>query len=185
MESSMNGSGSLGLGITQQRSGPASPSISTSGNTLVDPDIPRTPAVTSSCQIWPTVCIKSLDWGNKKDPVYDLEKPCHGYPGLTKLICKHPGFEAFQSFKDLHIKSLLYYQAELDEIRKDLHIQEWVDHRLSSFDDAAKLSSRADILCNREGKADEEKSQMDLVDRMRTVLKTYSKIISGKGCYKC
>jgi len=174
MGSQINGSEFPGLRLRQPTSGPSSPSISDSGNTLVESEAQRTPSVTSSCQINPTICNKPIDWENEKDPANDLEVPCHGWPELTKVICEHPSFEAFQSFKDLHIKSLLYYQAELAQIRKELHLQEWVDHRLNPFKDAYTLSSRADTLLLCDGKADIQKAQIDLVRRMRTLLKEYS-----------
>jgi hypothetical protein len=163
-------------------SGPSSPSTtSTSEKTLVEPDVQRTPSVTSSCQLWPEVCCKPVDWEDQKDSVFDLTKPCHGWPELTKVICKQPSFEAFPSYKDLHIKSLLYYQAQLDGIRRDLHKQEWIDHRLNPFEDAYTLSSRADTLLLCDGKTGDEGAQIDKVKEMRTVLKEYSKVIFQKG----
>jgi hypothetical protein len=171
----MNDSGDSGLGLHQQTSGPSSPrSISTSGNTLVDPDVQRTPSIPRSCPIWPTVCNQPVEWTNEKDPINDLNHPCHGWPDLAKLMSENPGLEAFQSFKDLHIKSLLYYQAQLDGMRKDLHLHEWADHRLSTFPNAAKLSSRADTLLLCEGKTEEQRAQIDKVNKMRIVLKDYS-----------
>lgn len=98
------------------------------------------------------------------------------------MIAKNPGFEAFPSYKDLHIKSLLYYQAELAEIKKELHIQEWVDHRLNPFENAYTLSSRVDTLLLCDDKTEAEKTaQIDLVKKMRIVLKDYSKVIVQNG----
>ncbi|KAE9378488.1 hypothetical protein N431DRAFT_501113 [Stipitochalara longipes BDJ] len=116
-----------------------------------------------------------VDSGRKSvDSVYDLTKPCHGWPELANVICKQPGFEAFPSYKDLHIKSLLYYQAELDGIRRELHEQEWIDHRLNPFEDAYTLSSRADTLLLCDGETGDKGAQIDKVKRMRIVLKEYS-----------
>jgi hypothetical protein len=36
--------------------------------------------------------------------------------------------QAFTAFTDLNVKSLLYYQAQLTEIRKRLHMIGWEDH---------------------------------------------------------
>ena len=87
-------------------SGPSSPSVSTSEDTLVGSESRRTPSITSSCRIWPSICTQSLPRkGDRNDCANNLEKPCHGWPELTQLITENPSFEAFQSFRDLHIKS--------------------------------------------------------------------------------
>jgi hypothetical protein len=109
------------------------------------------------------------EYDSKLDVEEDLECPLQGYPTLAKLIAKYPDFEAFQSFKDLNIKSLLYYQAELDELRKDLHRQEWRDYREDSFEGAAKCCVRADNLV-----MDANNDQMKLIKRIRGILKEYS-----------
>jgi hypothetical protein len=179
MESSMNDSGVSGSELQQQTSEPSSPrSISSSSNTLVNPDIQQTPSIPRSCPIWPDICDKTPDWEDKNDPGKNLEDPCHGWPELAQWMCEYPALETFQSFKDLHVKSLLYYQAELAGMRKKLHFQEWADHRAGKFKFASRLSSRADLLLFLEGKPEAGASkQIDLVKKMRGVLKEYSKVI--------
>src|SRR6266496_2111991 len=63
------------------------------------------------------------------DPKDDLSRPLHGWPELAKTIEKYPDFEAFPTFRDLNIKSLLYYQCQLSQLREELHEIEWMDHR--------------------------------------------------------
>jgi hypothetical protein len=63
------------------------------------------------------------------DATKGLEQPCHGWPSLAHAIADNPCFEIFQTFRDLNIKSLLYYQAQLDQLRKELEALEWEDYR--------------------------------------------------------
>lgn len=113
---------------------------------------------------------------NKLEPENDLEQPLHGWPELSKLIADNPGFEAFPVFRELHIKSLLYYQAELDDLRTQLHRLEWKDHRdHRRFDRCEELSERVDVLLRCRDK-EEKKAQMqiNLITKIRKVLKEYS-----------
>jgi hypothetical protein len=55
------------------------------------------------------------------DPADDVNFPVPGWPSLANLISENRALEAFPSFADLSIKSLLYYQAELVYLRKALH----------------------------------------------------------------
>ncbi|PQE03097.1 hypothetical protein CJF31_00011630 [Rutstroemia sp. NJR-2017a BVV2] len=101
-----------------------------SGAPIVPPSVPTSTASSSptACSSTgstsekpPEPCEANRDYG---DP---HENPLLGWPSVTQLIVKHPDFEAFQIFKDLNIKSLLYYQAELEELRRRLHILEHED----------------------------------------------------------
>lgn len=106
-----------------------------------------------------------------KDPEDDLSCPLQGYPKLAKQIVDYPDFEAFQSFKDLSIKSLLYYQAELDDIRRDLHNLEWKDFHT---EDGREYCVRADHLLQTGDEDDDRaKRQLSLITTMRRVLKDY------------
>jgi hypothetical protein len=143
------------------------------------------PTVTDSARSKPT-CLSCLeiyrtlseDEKEKWPPTKNLELPCHGWPGLANLMVKKPGFESFQAFRDLHIKSLLYYQAELVKIREDLHKLEWKNHTNGGFGLSDKLSERVDFLLKTESDfnaGDEGSEQMLKIRKMRTLLKEYSK----------
>jgi len=126
---------------------------------------------------------RSLSVEEQEDwpPVNNLDKPCHGWPAVANLMYKNPGFESFQSFRDLHVKSLLYYQGELDQFRIELHQLEWLDHTEGSFKFHEKLSRNMGFLfrSRRDGASDSEGSnQILMIERMRVVLKEYSKILS-------
>ncbi|KAJ8065317.1 hypothetical protein OCU04_006008 [Sclerotinia nivalis] len=68
-------------------------------------------------------------WEEDTDPFKDPEKPLPGWPLVSKLIAKYPDLEAFKAFRDLNVKSLLYYQAELENLRMKLHQAEYNEYR--------------------------------------------------------
>jgi hypothetical protein len=80
-----------------------------------------------------------------------------------------PGLESFQPFRDLNIKSLLYYQAELVQLRQDLHALEWEDHRKGGG--AVLLCENVDKLLA----SAQFSEQLSKVKEIRGVLKEYSK----------
>lgn len=103
----------------------------------------------------------------------DVNKVVPGWPALAKLISERPALESFPSFADLNIKSLLYYQAELISLRKDLHKAEWADHRTSDEEDSSKFADALDFLliC---GNSEEKPEQWELIERIRIVLEKYN-----------
>jgi hypothetical protein len=170
-------SGYFSAGTTLTNSGPECAGCSEIWLSLSPPDKER---------YWPSV------------PVKDLKQPCHGYPALANLMFNNPGFQSFQAFRDLHIKSLLYYQVKLDTIRNELHKLEWEDHCKGTFEYHEKLSINPGFLVKdetypgargtssaatvgNEGSegveaAEEGKNkQICKVEEMRKVLKDYSK----------
>jgi hypothetical protein len=143
-------------------------STAQSSPTVVSPPSPTTPIIEET----PNPYAKGPDAAD------DLDNPLHGWPLITKVIVDYPDFESFQSFKDLHIKSLLYYQAELEELRKELHKLEYDDSRTGEQRGLACASLWATNLesflaCEGE-KNPKCRRQWDLVKRIRVVLKEYS-----------
>ncbi|KUJ08852.1 uncharacterized protein LY89DRAFT_741686 [Mollisia scopiformis] len=65
---------------------------------------------------------------NKNSSEDDVNKPVPGWPSLAKTVADTRGFAAFPSFTDLNVKSLLYYQAQLIRLRKELHKTEFEDY---------------------------------------------------------
>ena len=113
----------------------------------------------------------------EEDPEENTEIPLHGWPELAQLITKHSDLEAFQPFRELHIKSLLYYQAELDGLKNKLHYVEWDDHRNGEFKQAGDLGKSVDKLLECEqNKTAEGRLQLELVKKMGQVLKEYSEL---------
>jgi hypothetical protein len=99
-----------------------------------------------------------------------------GWPELTQLIAKHPDLEAFPPYRDLHIKSLLYYQAELDSLRSRLQDIEMFDYRQGQFKQAKNIAKNVDELLDTKDNEQEPGAhyQLDLVNDVRRVLKEYS-----------
>lgn len=85
-----------------------------------------------------------------------------------------PDFEAFQAFRDLNLKSLLYYQAELVSLRERLHALEWQDWRRGDGR-TVEFAKDLEYLFSSEMEADPRvRKQWNLVRRLRSVLKEYS-----------
>ncbi|EHK96120.1 hypothetical protein M7I_8186 [Glarea lozoyensis 74030] len=95
---------------------------------------------------------------------------------VAKVIVDHPGLEAFEPFRDLNVKSLLYYQAELDMLRKQLRKMELKDNQNppvsngGPLDCAASVADLLDTKCLPEG----SRAQLDLITEIRNVLNKYS-----------
>ncbi|KAH0557186.1 hypothetical protein GP486_005022 [Trichoglossum hirsutum] len=102
------------------------------------------------------------------DITKDLNNPVEGWPRVALLMAKTPDFAAFSRFRDLNIKSLLYYQAQLTNLRNKLHEKEYEDAR-GTDEDRRQFASRADFLM-----CSEESDQLKLVREIRIILKEYS-----------
>jgi hypothetical protein len=172
--STYSDSGSL-RPLTRGSTAPSSPSISESGTAVESNG--RSPS--RNCSVYEDCKLNYEYNGVAKTP----EKPCHGWPELTDHIVKNPGFESFQSFRDLNIKSLLYFQAELCSLRRQLHELEWKDHRSGNFSHAEHLCANVEFLVDSEfGQTKRGGKQMRLVKRIRAVLKEYSNILISNCC---
>jgi hypothetical protein len=120
------------------------------------------------------------------DPINNVNCPVHGWPTLAKIIAEKPDLEAFASFTDLNIKSLLYYQAELLTLRKELHRLEWKDNRASDDDSTNYADDLGYLIGDRDAsvKSMENKDpepvplpqQWKLIEKIRTTLDKYSKL---------
>jgi len=111
-------------------------------------------------------------------PEDDLNQVLEGWPSVAKLIKENPGFEAFQSFKDLNIKMLLYYQGELHQLRMRLHKQEWKDsthHSQLAGCEGEFLNESIEHLLESKYKTNiKARKQYDLVVEIRELLGKYS-----------
>jgi hypothetical protein len=108
----------------------------------------------------------------------NVETATPGWPALARTIADNAALEAFPSFADLNVKSLLYYQAELVLLRKKLHFAEFNDHRNG---DATQKKFAGDLqgLINnvRDKPKVEQPKQWQLIEEIRFVLDKYSKPI--------
>ncbi|KAK5635368.1 hypothetical protein RRF57_011080 [Xylaria bambusicola] len=95
--------------------------------------------------------------------------PDEGWPLLAQLMFKRPDFEAFSRFQDLNVKNLLYYQVELDLLRRRLKEQERQDSVSSG--EKRDFAKTAEILI------ESESDQRDQVQKLRTLLREYNEAL--------
>jgi hypothetical protein len=122
--------------------------------------------------------ISSSSTDNLED---DVNIPVDGWPLLANIIAETPDLEAFPTFTDLSIKSLLYYQAELIFLRKQLHEQEWKDfrHPKERGCNARHFATDLELFFLDRDKAikngKQPPQQWLLIEKIRTVQEKYSK----------
>jgi hypothetical protein len=111
--------------------------------------------------------------GDRHDPADGLQ--LRGWPALAKMIAENSSLEAFQAFRDLHVKSLLYYQAELVLLRNKLHAVEFEDSKTGETRDIKGASEfrtdLASLLASRDNKDPKMCKQWTLITQIRGVLK--------------
>jgi hypothetical protein len=127
---------------------------------------------------------------NPKDPLNpanNVNIPVDGWPTLAKIVAQKPDLEAFASFTDLNIKSLLYYQAELMYLRKKLHKVEWRDFRTSNSENSSSYAENLEFLMSDRDNSEESRENGDeepelmpeqwiLIEKIRKTLNKYSNI---------
>ena len=120
-----------------------------------------------------------------RNPANNVNFPVHGWPLLVNIMNQLPRLEAFANFRDLNIKSLLYYQAELIYLRKKLHRVEWNDSRQSQLEKSSSYADNLTFLIKAREHSDESAGsknpvplpeQWTLIERIRTTLDKYSKV---------
>ena len=94
-----------------------------------------------------------------------------GWPRLAQKMAEKRGLESFARFRELNIKNLFYYQAELATLQCQLKFIE--------DDDAGKYTYAKDageLMCPLDATEEPQaREQRDLVLKIRTLLKDYSK----------
>ncbi|KAF2786556.1 hypothetical protein K505DRAFT_259640 [Melanomma pulvis-pyrius CBS 109.77] len=102
------------------------------------------------------------------------ENTVPGWPQLAVLMAKTPDFAAFPRFRDLNIKSLLYYQVQLNLLRTQLLEKEGEDAASDPNGERSGFAERVDYMVEASG---EDSEQFKIVERMRKVLKEYNKAL--------
>jgi hypothetical protein len=112
------------------------------------------------------------------DVADDISAPVPGWPLLAKAMGDNAAFKVFPTFNDLNMKNLLYYQAELDYLRRRLHKAEWRDYRTPSDEETSFFASNFEFLflLRDEALADNQTppEQWVLMNKIREALKEYS-----------
>jgi hypothetical protein len=99
------------------------------------------------------------------------KRPVPGWPRLAELMAQTQDFAAFKRYRDLNIKSLLYYQAEIEMLREKLHEEEWADSQRGN-DQQREYARRIDSMIRSKGKC--TGTQWLTIIDLRKVLKEYS-----------
>jgi hypothetical protein len=99
------------------------------------------------------------------------EEPVPGWPRVAELMAQTQDFTAFKRYRDLNVKSLLYYQAEIEMLRKKLYKEEWADSQRGD-DNQSLYARRIDYMIRSKGK--NTGTQWQTVIELRKVLKEYS-----------
>jgi hypothetical protein len=129
----------------------------------------------------------STDPDDPANPANNVNYPVEGWPTLSKIIAKKPDLEAFASFTDLNIKSLLYYQAELICLRKELHKLEWGDSLAPKNKNPYFYSENLEFLISARDESIESEGsdkpvpmpeQWILIEKIRRTIDKYSEIFS-------
>jgi len=107
------------------------------------------------------------------------EDPVEGWPTVSKMMASTPEWGNLCRFSDLNMKSLLYYQAELFQLRQELHHHEYNDFRNAEpGSSTSEFFSRADFLVA--SKDAEMHKQWDVMVKIREVLKEYSRFFRSR-----
>jgi hypothetical protein len=168
---------------TQRQNHPAMAKSNTSLPRVSDSPLPSPTLSQASTHVDPR---SITDPDDERNPANNVNFPVDGWPTLARIIATKPDLEAFASFPDLGIKSLLYYQAELIYLRKKLHEEEWKDFRTDDIEKSSKYADNLEaLILGREAsieskEKDNENSlplprQWVLIERIRATLKEYSK----------
>ncbi|KAF2464168.1 uncharacterized protein BDR25DRAFT_243221 [Lindgomyces ingoldianus] len=104
--------------------------------------------------------------GYRTSAAQNHHEPIEGWPRLASLMAQNQDFAAFPRFKELNVKSLLYYQCQLARFKKKLLDLEWEDapreENFPMFADELVIS---------------DSEQFKTVKEMRVVLKEYNEAL--------
>lgn len=142
---------------------------STIAYTSSDPSTPTTPDLDTKPE--PSIAHSY----NAEDFKASSPFPVDGWPKVAAYMAKTPDFASFGRFRELNIKSLIYYQAELWRLRDDLHNAEWRD-RVTGTGGPEKYAKRAcSLIKSPKSSPGKLKGQWEIIQEIRKVLKEYSK----------
>lgn len=102
-----------------------------------------------------------------------------GWPRLAELMAMKPGLESFSRFRELNVKNLLYYQVQLAALEEDLEEAEKKDYGEQQGEEKyAKYA--VDMIESGDddpgtGAGGRQDRQVDIVMKIRRILKEYSK----------
>jgi len=142
--------------------------LSASATVVNSPNTPQFPPCTAHSDT-DSIVESSFSSDEDEDGGDESEHSVQGWPQLAQLMASTPDFAAFPRFRDLNVKSLLYYQCELNILREKLNK---LEHR-----DKAENKSYAEYA---EDLIDEGTSseQFQTMSTIRKTLNAYSKSVN-------
>jgi hypothetical protein len=144
---------------------------------MVDTSVPRRTSIADTPGLSHIDPPLSNNGENQHNAPEDVQTTVPGWPTLAKLMGCAPDIQTFSSFADLNVKSLLYYQAELVHLRKQLHTAEWKDYKQDNRNGpAANYAEDLESLFMMVADPDEKTpDQWTIMCKIREVLDKYSK----------
>lgn len=100
-----------------------------------------------------------------------------GWPIVAELMAEVPEYATFSRFRELNIKNILYYQVELDLLRRKLKKIELKDQKKRYSPGNEKYYSKRaeELIWSQElAPGSGERKQWDLVINIRECLRDYS-----------
>jgi hypothetical protein len=108
----------------------------------------------------------------------NINGPIPGWPSLARKVADKPAFAAFPSFADLNVKSLLYYQAALIKLRKELHEAEFQDYYHGDTTQGQFAEDLDWLLDSLQKNPEQNPEQFKILEKIRITLDKYSKLLS-------
>ncbi|KAF2101100.1 hypothetical protein NA57DRAFT_74688 [Rhizodiscina lignyota] len=96
-----------------------------------------------------------------------------GYPGLAELMGKYRDLNIFSRFATLNARNLIYMQAEILYLERELKVITWVKHKSPLDADRAYEREASTLISSMEN----EDSQWNIVLKIREKLKEYNRAL--------
>ena len=110
----------------------------------------------------------SVSSGSSMSSKRDGHQERYGWPRLAEIMADVPAFAAFPRYRDLNLRNLLYYKAQIDSLKMRILKQE---------EEQTLELERFDII------ADEQLVEPDSVKKYRQMLTDLRKLLSGYSKY--
>ncbi|CAG8953878.1 hypothetical protein HYFRA_00010839 [Hymenoscyphus fraxineus] len=146
------------------------------GDPQACPTVYDTPSEPVPGQVFVDDSDKHWELGSPSIPIFSnatwnvLKLDSLEWPQVSRLMSDTPEFASFNRFSDLQIKSLLYYQAQIEILKQELQDEEWEDYRRGD-DTVSKYCEQANNLVLSEAK------QWEKMKEIRKLLKEYNEAL--------
>ncbi|KAI0410202.1 hypothetical protein F5X98DRAFT_387608 [Xylaria grammica] len=133
----------------------------------------------SASTLIPSIAARSPAWTPGQLEQIGNDPPRkEGWPRLAQMLAESPKFESFRRFRELNVKTLLYYQAEIAELEKDLMEAENNDTRnKSSKKWEGSYAEYAHRMIQSQDDPNADKKQCDIVLKIRERVREYNRAL--------